>query len=746
MIDLKGKVSEADKEATYAQSNPPEFENGFEATSTDSDDGDFSSLSGSFDFGSESGGDSGGFGGDSGGFGSDSGGFGSFDSAGGFGGFGQSMGGALTTQQEAKPDTMDKAVDYSAESIVALGRMLVDFFKSVKLRNYDDWAYIGTKMLYIGGAITGASVVALIIGLFSGFTPFKFTNAPLSGMTWGIFTGSSGLACLATMALLKVRAGDFGATETAASIPDVSDSMPDSSGLDNSFDFGMDNSSTTDSLMNSILSGDGDDSTDEPEDKADDGDDLSSLFVKDDEPKKGLSASEMVDKLQEVEGGLTRPVLVDRLMPLFPTNTPDFANMKELDLDGDEALTIRTLLKQALASACGKEEDEITLNVTRIQSTEFCYIINFERHKSINKDPDKFKDEIVNFFKGSVDDNSVSVDVKILGKEYECILSKGVSAVITMGDCFKKKEVVDYIKDPKHKLPFIMGVDELGKVYMGDAKDYPSLLIVGMSRSGKSWYVNSFITALASFNTPEDIQFLIIDPKESLLFKTVALLPHCCGLHNNANILNILDDVLNKEAPRRKQLLADERCETIWDLRKKGIQLPYLYIVIDEVMTVIKSLQADGRDKDFLNTIIQIITQLPSLGIGVLMVPHRAQGVVDKTTRGQMHFRAAVRASDEVVKETLDITKFDRALINPGDIALRTSNLPKPIFVKGTGITLSDEDNIQLIANIARAFYKMSVELPDMETLGCGYNRDTEKVKEELKITLGKKEQFDLES
>ena len=94
----------------------------------------------------------------------------------------------------------------------------------------------------------------------------------------------------------------------------------------------------------------------------------------------------------------------------------------------------------------------------------------------------------------------------------------------------------------------------------------------------------------------------------------------------------------------------------------------------------------------------------------------------------------------------MDITKFDRALINPGDIALRTSNLPKPIFVKGTGITLSDEDNIQLIANIARAFYKMSVELPDMETLGCGYNRDTEKVKEELKITLGKKEQFDLES
>ena len=59
--------------------------------------------------------------------------------------------------------------------------------------------------------------------------------------------------------------------------------------------------------------------------------------------------------------------------------------------------------------------------------------------------------------------------------------------------------------------------------------------------------------------------------------------------------------------------------------------------------------------KEFANVLIQIITQLPSLGIGILIVPHRAQGVVDKTTRSQMQFRAAVRATDDVIKETFPI-------------------------------------------------------------------------------------------
>ena len=55
-------------------------------------------------------------------------------------------------------------------------------------------------------------------------------------------------------------------------------------------------------------------------------------------------------------------------------------------------------------------------------------------------------------------------------------------------------------------------------------------------------------------------------------------------------------------------------------------------------------------------------------------------------------------------------------------------------FVKGIALTTSDSDNMELITNIARAFYKMGVEIPDMHSLGAGYNRHEDRIREELEV------------
>jgi hypothetical protein len=39
-----------------------------------------------------------------------------------------------------------------------------------------------------------------------------------------------------------------------------------------------------------------------------------------------------------------------------------------------------------------------------------------------------------------------------------------------------------------------------------------------------------------------------------------------------------------------------------------------------------------------------------------------------------------------------------------------------------------------LIENIAKTFYKMGVEIPDMSSIGCGYNRDEDAIKDALCI------------
>jgi hypothetical protein len=208
-------------------------------------------------------------------------------------------------------------------------------------------------------------------------------------------------------------------------------------------------------------------------------------------------------------------------------------------------------------------------------------------------------------------------------------------------------------------------------------------------------------------------------------------MPHVFGLHNDSRILNIFDDIIEIEAPRRKKLLDANRCDDIWALRKKGIQLPLLYIVIDEFMSVIGNIEKEQKE-EFNGKLKVIISQFPSLGIRLIFVPHRATGTVDKTQRTMLQFTAAVRADKADVEDTLGITKWNRALTQPGDLAIKTSSMQEAVYARGAALTRDDGDNTLFIETAAKAFYKMGVDIPDMSNMRFAYNRDEEYIKKEL--------------
>ena len=97
--------------------------------------------------------------------------------------------------------------------------------------------------------------------------------------------------------------------------------------------------------------------------------------------------------------------------------------------------------------------------------------------------------------------------------------------------------------------------------------------------------------------------------------------------------------------------------------------MPVLYVVIDEFMTVVDSLGTE--QKELLRLVRIILTQLPSQGIFLMIVSHRATGALDKTIRYLMSYNVAVRALNSAVKKSLDLKSWDRNLENPGDLALK---------------------------------------------------------------------------
>ncbi len=68
-------------------------------------------------------------------------------------------------------------------------------------------------------------------------------------------------------------------------------------------------------------------------------------------------------------------------------------------------------------------------------------------------------------------------------------------------------------QNTKAKIPLVLGKDVYGKTILGDLAAMPHLLIAGTTGSGKSVCVNSIIASILYRFTPDELRFIMIDPK-----------------------------------------------------------------------------------------------------------------------------------------------------------------------------------------------------------------------------------------
>lgn len=68
-------------------------------------------------------------------------------------------------------------------------------------------------------------------------------------------------------------------------------------------------------------------------------------------------------------------------------------------------------------------------------------------------------------------------------------------------------------RDTKAKLPLALGKDVYGRTIVGDLARMPHLLVAGATGSGKSVCINSIIASLVYRYTPDELRFIMVDPK-----------------------------------------------------------------------------------------------------------------------------------------------------------------------------------------------------------------------------------------
>ena len=683
----------------------------------------FGSQSGGFGGSSFGGGNSfgGGFGG---GFGDSSGGFGGGSSFGQQGAFNSPFGTPGPQQQQAvQPSRMDMALDIGVETTKNIGAILLEMIKSFKLRTSDDIGYFSRNLIIGGGAMVPAGILLGLVGIATEIKALSFHGLGTQSLLAGFLTASIGLVGIGISSMLLDR--------MEADMPNTEDLIPDEPvGTDN---FINDLEENAGGIADDLFGDDFDSFFD-----SDFGDELDTVAADEPEdifqPDMGNTDEINFDELYaqvDENAAITREKLFNTFVGMFKRNTLDFDKRVELDSSDSDFLKLQAVCLKAASRVIGCDMEEIGSALHSVIDTLFSYELKFERVSKL-KNLEAFAREIEVYVRDGAEDTATTANVVLEGDYYRIIITKGISKIVTFGDIFKLQKCRDFFLDEGNKLPMITGITDLGDVILDDAKMFDTMLIAGKPRSGKSWYVLSILMSLMLFNSPEDVQFLIIDPKESNLFKTISLMPHVMGLHNDEHILSILDDIITVEGERRKELLKKHRCDDIWALRKKGIKLDVLYIVLDEYITVINNLDKDEK-KEFDQKFQVLISQLPFVGIRLLFVPHRATGIVDKTNRSMIQFTCAVRSNAEDVKDTLDIPKWSRSLTRPGDMAIKTSNMTDAKFAKGAALSIDDGDNTIFIENAAKVMYKMGVPIPDYRRLRIACNRDEEYIKSELK-------------
>ncbi len=219
-------------------------------------------------------------------------------------------------------------------------------------------------------------------------------------------------------------------------------------------------------------------------------------------------------------------------------------------------------------------------------------------------------------------------------------------------------------------LTIALGKDITGKPVFGDLDDMPHLLIAGTTGSGKTVCVNTCILSLLFKESPNDLKFLMIDPKMVELMPFNGL-PHLlCPVVTDAKKAAVALNWVVSEMELRYVLLSKAGARNIEAYNDKQEKIPYIIVVVDEFA----DLMSVARDQ-IENAITRLAQLSRAVGIHLILATQRPSvdvitGVIKANLPARVSFKVASKVDSRTVldangAETL-LGKGDMLFLQPG--------------------------------------------------------------------------------
>ena len=226
-------------------------------------------------------------------------------------------------------------------------------------------------------------------------------------------------------------------------------------------------------------------------------------------------------------------------------------------------------------------------------------------------------------------------------------------------------------------LTLAIGKTTSGEISTLDLSKMPHLLIAGTTGSGKSVCINTIICSILYHATPEEVKFVMIDPKkvEMALYKNLEGY-HLLKMEDiNEPIVTSVDHAilslraLEKEMDRRYNVLADAVVRNISEYNEKMVKngekiMPYIVLVVDELADLMM-LSA----KDVEAPIARLAQLARAVGIHLVIATQRPSvDVITGVIKANFPSRIAFQVASKIDSRTIIDQHGADKLIGRGDM------------------------------------------------------------------------------
>lgn len=229
--------------------------------------------------------------------------------------------------------------------------------------------------------------------------------------------------------------------------------------------------------------------------------------------------------------------------------------------------------------------------------------------------------------------------------------------------------------DPTASMAVPIGIDEDGRICYLDVHergDGQHGLIAGMTGSGKSEFIMTYILSAAVCFSPEEVSFLLIDYKGGGMAQAFEQLPHTAGIITNldGNAISRSLLAIQSELVRRQEIFHNtEQALDITGLniikyqrlyREKRVTVPlsHLLIITDEFA------ELKSQEPEFMQQLISASRIGRSLGVHLILATQKPSGVVDDQIWSNTNWRVCLRVQD--ARDSQDVIKCPDAAVLPG--------------------------------------------------------------------------------